>query len=111
MKATTQLYRINSRQGGHRDTTFVAGKFSDAGGNIAFSNLTAGSYLLRLTFLGYKAVDKTFRSNGSDQVALGKVRMEADAQQLKETVITANLPKMLVKGDTVVYNADAFRVP
>ena len=37
--------------------------------------------------------------------------MEADAQQLKETVITANLPKMLVKDDTVVYNADAFRVP
>ncbi len=111
VKATTQLYRINSRQGGHRDTTFVAGKFSDAGGNIAFSNLTAGSYLLRLTFLGYKAVDKSFRANGSDQVALGRIRMEADAQQLKETVITANLPKMLVKDDTVVYNADAFRVP
>ena len=46
MKATSQLYRINSRQGGRRDTTFVAGKFSDAGGNIAFSNLEAGSYLL-----------------------------------------------------------------
>ena len=111
VKATTQLYRINSRQGGRRDTTFVAGKFSDASGHIAFNNLAAGSYLLRLTFLGYKAVDKSFRANGSDQVALGRIRMEADAQQLKETVITANLPKMLVKDDTVVYNADAFRVP
>ena len=111
VKATTQLCRINSRQGGHRDTTFVAGKFSDASGHIAFNNLAAGSYLLRLTFLGYKAVDKSFRADGSTAIALGKVRMEADAQQLKETVITANLPKMLVKDDTVVYNADAFRVP
>lgn len=111
VRATTQLYRINTRQGGHRDTTFVAGKFSDASGHIAFNNLAAGSYLLRLTFLGYKAVDKSFRADGSTAIVLGKVRMEADAQQLKETVITANLPKMLVKDDTVVYHADAFRVP
>ena len=111
VKATSQLYRINSRQGGRRDTTFVSGKFSDAGGNIAFSNLEAGSYLLRLTYLGYKAFDKSFRTNGTDAIALGRIRMEADAQQLKETVVTANLPKMLVKDDTVVYNADAFRVP
>ena len=83
VKATSQLYRINTRQGGRRDTTFVSGKFSDAGGNIAFNNLTAGSYLLRLTFLGYKAVDKSFRSNVNDPVALGRIRMEPDAKQLK----------------------------
>ena len=111
VKATSQLYRINTRQGNRRDTTFVSGKFSDANGNIAFSNLSAGSYLLRLSFLGYKAVDKSFRSNGTDPVSLGRIRMEPDAQQLQETVVTANLPKMLVKDDTVVYNADAFRVP
>ena len=30
---------------------------------------------------------------------------------LDEAVVTANLPKMIIKDDTVVYNADAYRVP
>jgi hypothetical protein len=109
-KATSQLYRISQRQG-HRDTTFVTGKFSDHEGNIVFNNLQSGNYLLRISFLGYKNINKSFHANGTDAVALGRIRMQADAQQLKETVVTANLPKMLVKDDTVVYNADAFRVP
>ena len=109
-KATSQLYRISQRQG-HRDTTFVTGKFSDHEGNIVFNNLQSGNYLLRISFLGYKNINKSFHANGTDAIALGRIRMQADAQQLKETVVTANLPKMLVKDDTVVYNADAFRVP
>ena len=111
VKATSQLYRITTRQGGRRDTTFVSGKYADAQGHVTFNNVTAGSYLLRVSFLGYKAVDKSFRSNGSEPIALGKIRMKSDAQQLAETVVTANLPKMLVKDDTVVYNADAYRIP
>ena len=31
--------------------------------------------------------------------------------QLKEVVVTRNVPKMVIKNDTVVYNADAYQVP
>ena len=44
-------------------------------------------------------------------MALGDITLETDAVQLKEAVVTANIPKMVIKDDTVVYNADAFRVP
>jgi len=111
VRATSQLYRIRTRQGGRRDTTFVSGQYSDAQGHVTFNNVTAGTYLLRVSFLGYKPMEKGFEVKGSLPVTLGKIRMQSDAQQVAETVVTANLPKMLVKDDTVVYNADAYRVP
>jgi hypothetical protein len=111
VRATAQLYRVSSRRGGVQDTTFVTGKFSDSQGHVEFGSVAAGTYLLRVSYLGYKTIDKQFRTNGKESLSLGTIRLETDAQQLAETVITANLPKMLVKDDTVVYNADAFRVP
>ena len=110
VRATSQLYRITTRQGGRRDTVFVSGQFSDGQGHVTFNNVRAGSYLLRVSFLGYKTVDKQVKAEGAT-VALGTIRMQTDAQQVAETVVTANLPKMMVKDDTVVYNADAYRVP
>ena len=111
VRATSQLYRITTRQGGRRDTTFVSGQFSDAQGNVTFSDVKAGTYLLRVSFLGYVTIDKRFQTRGTEAVALGRISMKPDAQQLAETVVTANLPKMVIKDDTVVYNADAYRVP
>ena len=106
VRATSQLYRITTRQGERRDTTFVSGQFSDAQGRVTFNNVKAGNYLLRVSFLGFKTIDKQVKAGGAP-LDLGKIRMQADAQQVAETVVTANLPKMMVKDDTVVYNADS----
>ena len=110
-RATSQLLRISGRSGDGRDTTFLKGTYADGSGRVAFNDIPQGSYVLRITFLGYKTVDKAFRVATAQEVALGTIRMQPDAQQLAETVVTANLPKMMVRDDTVVYNADAYRVP
>ena len=91
VRATSQLYRITTRQRGRRDTVFVSGQFSDGQGHVTFNNVKAGSYLLRVSFLGYKTVDKQVKAEGAT-VALGTIRMQTDAQQVAETVVTANLP-------------------
>ena len=49
-KATLQLYRL----GGGSDTTYVAGAYSDKRGQFSFSTVRAGSYVLKVTYLGYK---------------------------------------------------------
>ena len=105
MRATAQLYRIG------RDTTFVEGTFSDAQGRFSFNNGGTGSYLLRITFLGYKTIEQRVTLTAGHTQALGKIEMTPDALQLDDAVVTANLPKMIIKDDTVVYNADAYRVP
>lgn len=107
MKATIQLYKVNKR-----DTTFIAGTLSNQDGRFSFASVGQGSFLLRFSFLGYKQRERRIERKDKDtQSQLGTIAMEVDAVQLKEAVVTANLPKMMIKDDTVVYNADAYRVP
>ena len=104
-RATAQLYRIG------RDTTFIGGTFSDGQGNFSLSTGRAGTYLLRISFLGYKTSEQRVNLTAGQTQTLGRIKMTPDAMQLDEAVVTANLPKMIIKDDTVVYNADAYRVP
>ena len=106
VKSTLQLYRVSGR-----DTTFVSGTFSDGQGHFAFSSLRAGSYLLKVSYLGYATVQRQVAVRQGTPLRVGTIGLKADAVQLDEAVVTANLPKMVIKDDTVVYNADAFRVP
>ena len=106
VSATLQLYKINKA-----DTTFTAGVISDAQGRFTFSNTREGNYLLKISYLGYKEVLRNVTKVRGRNLTLGNIVMEPNAVVLDEAVVTGNVPKMVIKDDTVVYNADAFRVP
>lgn len=106
VRATIQLYRL-----GGKDTTFVTGVFSNASGNFSINSVKNGRYLLKATYLGFKDVRRTVTKTAGKTLALGTIRMEQNAVELQGATVTANVPKMVIKDDTVVYNADAFRVP
>ena len=110
-RTTLQLYRLGTARNGKRDTTFVKGVYSDADGRFNLTQVRAGQYFLKITFLGYKEQKRNLTKTDGRQLALGDIYMEPDAVQLKEAVVTANIPKMVVRDDTLIYNADAFRVP
>ena len=115
-KATVQLFSLGSRKGGGADTTFVSGTLTDAQGQFSIDGVKAGAFLLRISYLGYKPLERGLQIPLSGvprnrTQTLGSIKMETDAVMLDEAVVTANVPKMVVKDDTVVYNADAFRVP
>ena len=106
LRATIQLYRLG------RDTTFVGGTFSDRQGAFSLStNRMTGQYLLRISYLGYKTAEQRVTLTAGHTKALGTIALVPDATNLDEAVVTANVPKMVIKDDTVVYNADAYRVP
>ena len=105
-RATSQLYRI-----GRGDTTFVGGAYSNEQGYFSLHAASTGSYLLRISFLGYKTHEQAVTLTIGQTKTLDKIALKPDAMQLDEAVVTANLPKMVIKDDTVVYNADAYRVP
>ena len=111
VRATLQLYRLGRVQNGKQDTTFVKGSFTDEEGHFTITGVSAGQYLMKFTFLGYKEQKRDITKVRGRQLQLGDITMEADAIQLGEAVVTANVPKMVVKDDTLIYNADAFRVP
>ena len=110
VKATIQLSRIANGTS-RKDTTFVKGVLSDSQGAFTLTGLAAGNYLLRISFLGYRTHDLLLTLDSGQERRLGTHHLSPNTPLLDETVVTANLPKMVIKDDTVVYNADAYRVP
>lgn len=69
------------------------------------------TYLLRFSMVGYKTVYKTIRvkiAQSMNQMVVENVRLEEESKALPEVVVKATKIKMVMKGDTIVYNADAF---
>ena len=106
---TLQLYEITTRRD-RTDTTFVKGVYSDKNGHFGFSSVNAGSYVLKLSFLGYQSRMIPFQKKRQN-LSLGTLYLNPEIVELDEAVVTANLPKMVVKDDTLIFNADAFTVP
>ena len=106
-KATLQLYRIGNK----KDTTFVGGTLSNERGAFVFNQVSAGSYMLKISFLGYIEQNKALTKTRNQALNLGTISMNPNSVLINEAVVTANIPKMVIKDDTVIYNADAFRVP
>ena len=94
------------------DSTYVNGCVSNSRGYFTLPSVTAGSYAVKFSFVGYgtkvQAVNLTTRRT---QVNLGTVRLEEDAVLLKEAVVTAQAAQVEVKEDTLQYNVSAYRVP
>lgn len=92
------------------DSTFVTGKASDMDGtfNIPVRN---GNFIVHISFIGYHDVYENVQVTASaPQARLGNVEMTQDNILLSETVVTAKAPEIVVKGDTIEYNADSYNV-
>ena len=72
---TLQLYEITTRRN-RKDTTFVKGVYSEQNGHFGFSSVNGGTYLLKLTFLGYQQRLVPFEKKGRQNMSLGTTRHE-----------------------------------
>lgn len=71
------------------------------------------SYILRFSMLGYKTVYKNVDVEMADRVNeqyVEFVKMEEDSKLLDEVVVKATKIKMVMRGDTLVYDATAFKL-
>lgn len=93
------------------DSTFVKGVISDVNGKFTVAAPKTGNYLIKITSVGYKNVVRKVSVTGDKAVNLGKMTLAADAIMLKEAIATGHAAKVVVKEDTFVYNAAAYRTP
>lgn len=90
------------------DSTYVSG--TSTLDNGYFSVLVSpGKYIVNITYLGYKPYYKNVNVT-SAPVNLGTIDLKSDDILLGEAVVTAKVAEMVVKGDTVEYNADSYKV-
>lgn len=77
-------------------------------GTFKFSNVKPGNFTLEGSYVGYKSLKKTFKV-AREEVDLGKLYMEQDAEVLEELRIIGQAPISIQIGDTTQYNASAFK--
>ncbi|MDH6307383.1 hypothetical protein M2451_000532 [Dysgonomonas sp. PFB1-18] len=90
------------------DSAYVAGSATDAKGKFNI-NVKRGTYIVQVSFMSY--ISQYFKVNARNGIAvLGDVYLKEDAVLLNEAIVEAKAPEIIVKGDTVEYNADAYKV-
>lgn len=70
-------------------------------------------YLLKFSYLGYKTIYKSIKVKIPEKMneqMIEPVTMEEDSKTLDEVIVKATKIKMVQHGDTIVYNADAFKL-
>lgn len=103
MQTTVQLLKT--------DSSYVAGAVTDMDGRFTVKAPKNGTYILKMTNIGYKNYVKNVTVADNKDVNLGKVSLATDAVLLKEVVAKGIASKVTVKEDTFIYNASAYRTP
>ena len=82
----------------------------DSEGNFSFEVDRPGKYALEVTYVGYKMLSKDvtlFPGRGSK---IGTLKLLEDPKQLAEVETVGRNQRLKQVGDTIVYNADAYKV-
>lgn len=90
-----------------KDSTYVTGGVTASDGKFSVGVRT-GNYIVHVSFLGY--LDQYFDVNTRNKTAIGNIYLKEDGIMLGEAVVTAQAIEVRVKGDTVEYNADSYKV-
>uniref|UniRef100_UPI0040571143 outer membrane beta-barrel protein n=1 Tax=Alistipes sp. TaxID=1872444 RepID=UPI0040571143 len=78
-------------------------------GNISITGLRYGEYTMRITFVGYEVIEKSFTLDRAT-LDLGRLETQPSAEMIEAVVTEVAALRTSQKGDTLSYNAGAFRV-
>lgn len=94
-----------------KDSSMVGGVASSRNGNFTLKHIKTGSYLLHVSYVGFEPLYQPLRITGkTDPVNVGKLALTDGAIQLGEAVVLGKAPEMVVRNDTMEYNADSYKV-
>ena len=78
-------------------------------GATTILGIKRGEYKVKISFLGYAEKIVDLKANAAT-VDLGKIALEEEATKIETVVKTVQAIRASQKGDTIAYNADAFKV-
>lgn len=106
LSATVQLLTLP-------DSTFSSGTTTNAQGGFVFNNIKKGKYTIKISYIGChtKYINLDLTNKNEKKVDIGYITLLTNAIMLKEAQVTAHASKVSVSGDSLVYNAAAYRTP
>lgn len=81
---------------------------SDAQGNFTIKNISQGDYILQASYVGYQSFYQTISMEGKD-LTMGRLVLKAEHIFLEGATVKAERIPILIKKDTIEYNAASFR--
>jgi hypothetical protein len=90
------------------DSTLAFYGISNTEGHFEIKNISAGDYLLQTAFIGYKTIYRNIKIPFENN-DVGALVMKANSVDLEEAEITAERIPILIKKDTVEYNAGSYK--
>ena len=92
-----------------KDTTITNFTLTDTKGEAKLDEVPYGSYVFHVEMMGYKPFvkERFFRDR---QVDMGTIRLQVDEQFLQAATVTDVGNPIVIKKDTVEFNASSFRV-
>ena len=93
------------------DSTLVANAVTNESGSFRLTAPADGNFIIRITYVGFKTYTKRVSVANGKAVNVGTISLAPDAIMLKGVTATAHIAKVQSKGDTLIYNADAYRTP
>lgn len=100
--ATVSIVRV-------KDSSLISFTLTSSSGFFEIKNLAPGEYKIVVSYQGFKTLRKEFLITAEQPIAdLGKVLMDRSYKTLDEVVVKDDAP-VKIKGDTLAFNADAFK--
>lgn len=81
---------------------------SNAEGKFELAGVPKGSYKLKIEFMGYTTVEKNLELDSQRSVDLGNINMIEQLNMLDQVVVSAVGNPVVIKKDTIEYNASSF---
>ncbi len=103
-QATVQLFWA-------KDSSFVGGTLTNERGSFSVQAPSNGIYRLKISSIGYRTLEREVTIRNGRNQALGELQMATETVLLKEAVVTSQVPQVVVKKDTLLYNPEAYRTP
>ncbi len=102
--ATVSIFRAT-------DTTLISYRLSDEKGSFKVTAIPVDVKLrIIITYMGYTIYRKELEvQNGQQLLDLGKLSLQTAAVDLREVTVSAERPPVVVRKDTIEFNAAAFK--
>ena len=91
-----------------KDSTLVTGTQTDTKGAFILTKIKSGNYILVISNIGYAEQRRAITVEKKDLI-LKSFKMEENSKMLGEVQVKGTAAQLVVKGDTLEYNATAFK--
>lgn len=92
-----------------KDSVIAGFCVSEADGRFAMKKVETGEYLLQVSFVGFETHHQPLSVTGGGSLDLGRIALQPSSAMLEGVEVAAERVPMRFQGDTIEYNAAAFK--